>query len=145
MAGCTSIICLGRETFETMRMKRQEVDQALLFAEDYVEKQGVPQIDFTMMNENGIRDQKKADEQKKKDSLNDRSASSFEDDSRTESQAINKEPQRQKSREMLNKFRRAIRRLVLLSRAAKKRGNPDFNIGGLIYEVTENADKYENN
>ena len=30
MNGTTSILCLGRETIETMRMKRQEVDQALL-------------------------------------------------------------------------------------------------------------------
>lgn len=75
MAGCTSIICLGRETFETMRMKRQEVDQALLFAEDYIDKQGVPQIDFTMMNENGLRDQQKAEELlliKQESSFNDR-------------------------------------------------------------------------
>ena len=42
MNGTTSILCLGRETIETMRMKRQEVDQALLQAEDYVDKQGVP-------------------------------------------------------------------------------------------------------
>ena len=52
MAGTTSILCLGRETFETMRMKRQEIDQALLYAEDYIDKQGVPQIDFVMINEN---------------------------------------------------------------------------------------------
>ena len=26
MAGTTSILCLGKETFETMRMKRQEID-----------------------------------------------------------------------------------------------------------------------
>lgn len=32
---------------------------------------------------------------------------------------------------------------MLLSRAAKKKGNMDFNIGGLIYEVTEKEDKYE--
>ena len=38
MAGTTSILCLGRETFETMRMKRQEIDQALLYAEDYIDK-----------------------------------------------------------------------------------------------------------
>ena len=28
------------------------MDQALLFAEDYIDKQGVPQIDFVMINEN---------------------------------------------------------------------------------------------
>lgn len=56
MAGTTSILCLSRETFETMRMKRQEVDQALLFAEDFIDKQGVPQIDYVMVNENNSRD-----------------------------------------------------------------------------------------
>ncbi len=55
MNGTSSILCLGRETLDTMRMKRQEVDQALLQAEDYIDKQGVPQIDFVMMNENGMR------------------------------------------------------------------------------------------
>jgi len=34
------------------------------------------------------------------------------------------------------KFKRAIRRLVLLSRAAKKQGIDNFNIGGLVFEVT---------
>ena len=52
LAGTTSVLCLGRETFETLRMKRQEVDQALLYAEDFIDKQGVPQIDFLMINEN---------------------------------------------------------------------------------------------
>ena len=55
MSGTSSILCLGRETFETMRMKRQEVDEALLVAEDYIDKQGVPQIDFVMVNENSQR------------------------------------------------------------------------------------------
>ena len=35
------------------------------------------------------------------------------------------------------KFKRAIRRLVLLSRAAKKIGNENFNIGGLVFEITK--------
>ena len=56
MNGTTSVLCLGRETLDTMRMKRQEVDSALLQAEDYIDKQGVPQIDFVMMNENGMRE-----------------------------------------------------------------------------------------
>ena len=33
-------------------MKRPELDQALLAAEDYLEKQGVPQVDFVLVNEN---------------------------------------------------------------------------------------------
>ena len=40
------------------------------------------------------------------------------------------------------KFRRAIRRLVLLSRAARKKGNENFNIGGLVFEITK--DKPDN-
>ena len=35
------------------------------------------------------------------------------------------------------KFKRAIRRLVLLSRAARKQGNENFNIGGLVFEITK--------
>jgi len=38
LAGSTSVLCLGRETFETMRMKRPEFDQALLYAEDFIDK-----------------------------------------------------------------------------------------------------------
>ena len=48
VAGGTSLLELGKETFDTMRMKRHEVDQALLFAEDQIEKQGIPQIDFIL-------------------------------------------------------------------------------------------------
>ena len=59
-AGCTSILCLDHDTFESMRMKRQEVDQALQVAEDYIDKQGVPQIDYVMVNENSERDLNKS-------------------------------------------------------------------------------------
>ena len=38
----------------------------------------------------------------------------------------------------LKKFQRAIRRLVLLTRAAKKQGKKDYNIGALVYELSEN-------
>lgn len=92
MAGTTSILCLSRETFETMRMKRQEVDQALLFAEDFIDKQGVPQIDFVMVNENNSRDGK----------------GGFDLDN----VSVRKE--------RMKKFRRAIRRLLCLSRASQK-------------------------
>lgn len=37
-SGTTSILCLGRDTFKIMRIKRPEVDQALLFAEDFIDK-----------------------------------------------------------------------------------------------------------
>ena len=37
----------------------------------------------------------------------------------------------------LKKFQRAIRRLVLLSRAAKKKGTNDANIGGLVFELSD--------
>lgn len=109
MAGTTSILCLGKETFETMRMKRQEIDQALLYAEDHIDKQGVPQIDFVMINENVNR--------------------------WTSNVEIDDEATRKK--DISQKFKRAIRRLVLLSRAAKKRGNENFNIGGLVFEITK--------
>ena len=108
MAGTTSILCLGRETFETMRMKRQEIDQALLYAEDYIDKQGVPQIDFVMINENIER------------------WSSIQDTNVDGGQKL----------AIRKKFKRAIRRLVLLSRAARKQGNDNFNIGGLVFEIT---------
>ena len=79
MAGPTSILCLSSQTLESIRMKRQEVDQAIstdignlghrnfpgcdfngrgvllksiLMIEEYIEKQGVPQIDFVLINEN---------------------------------------------------------------------------------------------
>ena len=41
------------------------------------------------------------------------------------------------SKEIISKFRRAIRRLVLLARAARGQGNESFDIGGLMFEVTE--------
>ena len=43
------------------------------------------------------------------------------------------------------KFKRAIRRLVLLSRAAKKQGIDNFNIGGLVFEVTTQKDNQDKN
>lgn len=111
-AGSTSILCLDRETFESMRMKRQEVDQALLAAEDYIDKQGVPQIDFVLVNENSD----KAKEDEGLSNINDHSPFI-------------------KSKETLKKFRRTIRRLVLLSRVAIKQGNTNFDIGGLIFQI----------
>ena len=116
MAGSTSILCLGRETFETMRMKRQEVDQALLFAEDYIDKQGVPQIDFVMINEN---------------------SDAYHQLNNGEN-ALSAQHQKQfASKEIISKFKRAIRRLVLLARAARGQGNESFDIGGLMFEVTD--------
>lgn len=40
----------------------------------------------------------------------------------------------------MKKFRRAIRRLLCLSRASVKQGNMNFNIGGLVFEITENKE-----
>ena len=37
-AGTTSMMCLDRDTFKSMRRKRADVDQALLTAEDFIEK-----------------------------------------------------------------------------------------------------------
>ena len=61
VAGGTSILELTKETFSNLRMKRREVDMALLYAEDQLEKYGVPQIDFIQYNE----DEENADELKK--------------------------------------------------------------------------------
>ena len=90
-------------------MKRQEIDQALLYAEDYIDKQGVPQIDFVMINENV-----------------DRWSSTYDQNMDV--------PHKLATRK---KVKRAIRRLVLLSRAARKQGNENFNIGGLVFEITK--------
>ena len=68
----------------------------------------MPQIDFVMINENIER----------WSSIQDTNADGGE------KLAIRK------------KFKRAIRRLVLLSRAARKQGNDNFNIGGLVFEIT---------
>ena len=114
LAGTTSVLCLGRETFETLRMKRQEVDQALLYAEDFIDKQGVPQIDFLMINENNTPDETQVDQ--------------IEDMAK------------HRRMENFKKLRRAMRRLCCLARAARKQGNPDFNIGGLVFEVSEQKD-----
>ena len=35
------------------------------------------------------------------------------------------------------KLRRVMRRMVSLSRVARRQGNPDFNIGGLVFEVSK--------
>ena len=40
-------------------------------------------------------------------------------------------------REIRKKFKRAIKRLLQLSRAARKQGNFDFNIGSLVFEVAQ--------
>ena len=53
-SGTTSVLILGRETFDAMRLKRPELDQALVTAEDYLERQGVPQVDFVSVNENSL-------------------------------------------------------------------------------------------
>ena len=105
VAGGTALLELNKDVLETMRMKRLEVDQALLYAEDQIEKHGPPQIDFILQNEQV----ENADELKKKNP----------------------------SLYRLKKFQRAIRRLVLLSRVAKKQGNSDYNIGGLVFELAE--------
>ena len=77
-----------------------------MYAEDIIDRKGVPQIDFVRMNE------------------------IMED---TEKLAIT-DP----SLYRLKKFQRAIRRLVLLTRAAKKQGKKDYNIGALVYELADN-------
>jgi len=38
---------------------------------------------------------------------------------------------------VFQKFKRAIRRLVILARAARKHGKFDFSIGGLVLEVSQ--------
>lgn len=114
MAGGSALLCLDRSTLEKMRMKRHELDQVLLNAEDNIEKLGTPQIDFLMFND-------LADEQRK--------AAGIKPD---------------KSRIRIKKFQRAIRRLILLTRALYKKGRKEFSLGGLIFELTESKEQKSN-
>ena len=40
--GGTSLLELRRETYQLLRMKKHEVDQALMYAEDLIERKGIP-------------------------------------------------------------------------------------------------------
>ena len=40
--GGTSLLELSKETYHLLRMKKHEVDQALMYAEDIIDRKGIP-------------------------------------------------------------------------------------------------------
>lgn len=52
MAGSTALIAIEKKTFDSLRVRNHQIDQALLSAEDIVAKKGIPQIDYSIFNEN---------------------------------------------------------------------------------------------
>ena len=107
--GPTSVLILGRETFEAMRLKRPELDQALVAAEDYLEQQGVPQVDFVSVNENSLDIES---------------------------------PQAERA-EGAKRFRRAVRRLAVLARAARKVGLVDYDPSVLLHQLSSHQQRDE--
>ena len=92
-----------------MRLKRPELDQALVAAEDYLEQQGVPQVDFVSVNENSL-----------------------------DIEA----PQAERA-EGGKRFRRAVRRLAVLARAAKRVGLERYDPSVLLHQLSSHQQRDE--
>ena len=82
-----------------------------------------------MMNENGFQGENLA-----RDQVNVRGGGQPTSEV-TKAGLQNEEIRRKKL--VFQKFKRAIRRLVILARAARKHGKFDFSIGGLVLEVSQ--------